>query len=101
MAWRVIARVGLAADGNGSHLRNAVENILRQGGLVRTQTGTWESAAMSEANVAATWSATLAALANPPSVNAQPPRRLRHLWLYIDEVPSTAVPSDDANDVEV
>ena len=65
MAWRVIVRISYFHD-RQSRLRNAhIVPLFHALGLQNTMTGTWESAAVNQAQAAAQLSLVLHALANP------------------------------------
>ena len=84
MTWRVIVRFSLNSDGT-SALRNSVAALLQANGINRTTTGTWESAAIPQAQAAQCISSVLTQLANPTAVTGvNPVAHLDHVWVYMD-----------------
>lgn len=84
MNWRVIIRFSLNNDTTSAR-RNAVASLLQANGINRTATGTWESAAIPEAQAAQCIADVLTQLANPTGVGGvNPAAQLDHVWVYMD-----------------
>lgn len=84
--WRVIIRISYFSD-TQSRLRNHVAALFVAMGLQNTNTGTWESAAVPQAQAANQLSRVLQVLANPQAIGGVDPQALlNHLWVYLDRV---------------
>jgi hypothetical protein len=84
MGWRVIIRFSLDND-TKSTVRNAIEGALRECGIVRSTTGTWESRFADPVECAQSIGKLLDHLANPSGVSGvSPDFMLDHLWIYVD-----------------
>jgi len=89
MAWRVIVRLTYFKDKTSGLRNNHIAPLLTALGLHNSATGTWESAAVPEAQAATQLSQVLQALSNPQQFNDVDPQvALKHLWVYIDRVPT-------------
>jgi hypothetical protein len=83
--WRVIVRLTYRSDHN-SRLRRHVADLFGAMGMQNTDTGLWESPAVSADVAAAQMGQILSALADPQGTvtGVGPHTALRHLWVYID-----------------
>jgi hypothetical protein len=87
MAWRVIVRISYFHDTQSRLCNNHVVPLFQAMGLQNTNTGTWESPAVDEAQAAACLSQVLQAVAAPQqSSDVHPQAALNHIWVYIDRV---------------
>lgn len=87
--WRVLIRFSLDYDSHSS-VRNAIVPVLRQCGIVRTKTGTWQSEDKhcSPTGAAKQLGKLLGMLKNPQAkINgAGPNAKLDHIWFYIERI---------------
>jgi len=86
MHWRVIVRFSFERD-YGSKLRNQIAAALNGCGIQNTNTGSWESAAVSPAQAAHQLSEVLQALATVTEQADAQSVNLDHIWIYIDRAP--------------
>jgi hypothetical protein len=87
--WRVIVRFSLDYD-KSSSVRNAIAPVLRQCGIKRTKTGTWQSENQhcTPASAARQLRKLLRILEDPQNrvAGAGPSAELDHIWFYIERV---------------